>query len=370
MSGRYFDGEAMSMIVNLLDNGPDKMEALEGYIKEADESENYYYSLLWRYEYAYQATFYSDPPKAMPVAAEFASIYEAHPSALGSVRDNGGAESYLMITQMGIDPVVSLPQIPMEQWEDMMDKFHALVKRFNIGHRTYWWQMAQFWQYVDKEKAHQYFEKFWKTGRDGLSDCRACERCYAVHMSLLVGDREAADNYAKPLKAGRVHFCNDAPKIYRWSYLENALDRGDLKEASSYASQLNYKLEHRIHDLSYIGAVIRCFAYTNIEKAIEKFVSGMELVLGLWDQKKVYDFYKGAYVCFHELAKNKDTVTLSLPEEFPMYNKSGSYNCKELEQWFYEQAEATGNKFDKRNNSNYFKKNISLALACEGKKIF
>ena len=153
MSGRYFDGEAMSMIVNLLDNGPDKMEALEGYIKEADESENYYYSLLWRYEYAYQATFYSDPPKAMPVAAEFASIYEAHPSALGSVRDNGGAESYLMITQMGIDPVVSLPQIPMEQWEDMMDKFHALVKRFNIGHRTYWWQMAQFWQYVDKEKA-------------------------------------------------------------------------------------------------------------------------------------------------------------------------------------------------------------------------
>ena len=140
--------------------------------------------------------------------------------------------------------------------------------------------------------------------------------------------------------------------------------------ASSYASQLNYRLEHRILDLSYIGAVIRCFAYTNIEKAIEKFVSGMELVLGLWDQKKVYDFYKGAYVCFHELAKNKDTVTLSLPEEFPMYNKSGSYNCKELEQWFYEQAEATGNKFDKRNNSNYFKKNLSLALACEGKKIF
>ena len=40
MSGIYFDGEAMSMIVNLLDNGPDKMEALEGYIKEADESEN------------------------------------------------------------------------------------------------------------------------------------------------------------------------------------------------------------------------------------------------------------------------------------------------------------------------------------------
>lgn len=185
MAARYFDGEAMSIIINLLQDGEEKAAALKDYIKEADEAGEAYYQLVWRYDYAYQAYFHGDPVSAMPIAAEFAEIYEKNPHALDSVPDNGGAESYLMITQMGLDNIVALPQIPMEQWEEMMDNFHALVKRFNIGHRVYWWQLARFWQYIDKEKAFQYFQRFWKTGRDGLSDCRACERSYAVHLSLI-----------------------------------------------------------------------------------------------------------------------------------------------------------------------------------------
>ena len=364
MAARYFDGEAMSIIINLLQDGEEKAAALKDYIKEADEAGEAYYQLVWRYDYAYQAYFHGDPVSAMPIAAEFAEIYEKNPHALDSVPDNGGAESYLMITQMGLDNIVALPQIPMEQWEEMMDNFHALVKRFNIGHRVYWWQLARFWQYIDKEKAFQYFQRFWKTGRDGLSDCRACERSYAVHMSLLAGDRKAADEYAKPLKAWRTNFCNDAPKLFRYYYLEDALDRGDLKEATVYANQLNVKMEKRIHDLSFFGAVIRCFAYTNMDKALEKFQIGMGMVLGLWDQIKVYDFYKGAYVCFHELARTKDTVALDLPKEFPLYQEDGSYSCSRLEQWFYGQACTIGSKFDIRNKSSYFKDNMGLACAC------
>ncbi len=357
-----FDGEAMSIILDMLENGQEKAEAIKEYIKEADEAKETYYQLIWRYDYAYQQYFYGDPVSAMPIAAEFAKIYEENPHALDSVPDNGGAEAYLMVTQMGLDNVVALPQVPIEQWEEMMEKFHALVKRFNTGHRVYWWQLARFWQYTDKEKAYKYFERFWKTGRDGLSDCRACERCYAVHMSLLIGNRKAADEYAKPLKAGRTNFCEDAPKLYRYYYLEDALDRGDLKEASIYANQLSVKIEHRIHDLSFLGAVVRCFAYTNIDKAVEKFLSGIGMALGLWDQIKVYDYYKGSYVCFHELAKIKDTIRLNMPDKFPLYTKDQVYNCSMLSEWFYEQADVIGSKFDKRNGSSYFKENLEAAL--------
>ncbi|MDE7416496.1 MAG: hypothetical protein K2N44_09375 [Lachnospiraceae bacterium] len=362
MSARTFDGEAMSILLNMLPKGAEKISAVKEYIKEADEAKETYYQLTWRYEHAYLEYFYGDPVKTMPIASEFTQIYEANPHALDSVPDNGGAESYVMITQMGLDNVVALPQVSMEEWENMMEQFHVLVKRFNLGHKVYWWQLARFWQYIDKEKAYQYFQRFWKTGRDGLSDCRACERCYAVHMSLLAGDRKAADEYAKPLKAGRTNFCNDAPKLYRYYYLEDALDRGDLKEAVTYAGQLSVKLEHRPHDLSFIGAVVRCFAYTDMDKAVKKFEYGMDLALGLWDQIKVYDYFKGAYVCFHELAKDKDTVILDLPAEFPLYRKDGVYHCNELRQWFYEQAEKIGDKFDKRNGSHYFKENLAKAL--------
>lgn len=362
MAERIFDGEAMSILLSMLPKGAEKITALKDYIREADEAGEVYYQLVWRYEYAYQEYFYGDPVKTMPTASEFTEIYEANPHALDHVPDHGGPECYLMITQMGLDNVVALPQIPMEEWEIMMDRFYALVKRFGIGHRVYWWQLARFWQYIDKKKAYQYFQKFWKTGRDGLSDCRACERCYAVHMSLLSGDRKAADEYAKPLKAGRVNFCNDAPKLYRYYYLEDALDRGDLKEAVLYANQLSVKLECRVHDLSFFGSVIRCFAYTDLDKAVEKFEASIQLVMGLWDQMKVYDYDKGAYVCFHKLAQTRDTVVLKLPEEFPLYEKDGIYQCRELGEWFYEQAEIIAEKFDKRNGSHYFEENLARAL--------
>ena len=84
--------------------------------------------------------------------------------------------------------------------------------------------MARFWQYIDREQAYQYFQKFWKTGRDGLSDCRACERSYAVRMELLMGNRAAADAYAKPMDQGRIWFCKDTPQLYWLAYLEYALD--------------------------------------------------------------------------------------------------------------------------------------------------
>ena len=121
-------------------------------------------------------------------------------------------------------------------------------------------------------------------------------------------------------------------------------------------------MEKGIHDLSFFGAVIRCFAYTNMDKAVEKFQIGMKMVLGLWDQIKVYNFYKGAYVCFHELARTKDTVVLDMPEKFPLYQEDGNYNCNMLEQWFYGQACTIGDKFDERNKSSYFKDNMRLAL--------
>lgn len=73
-----------------------------------------------------------------------------------------------MVMQMGIDPIVFLPQISMEQWETMMEEFYRWVKRYGIGLRTYWWQMTRFWRYVDREKAYEYFQRFWKTGRDGV----------------------------------------------------------------------------------------------------------------------------------------------------------------------------------------------------------
>ncbi len=355
-----YDGSLIQKSLELL-KGAALREALLSAIKQADEAQDHYYRMFFRYQYAVEVCFHDDPPKAMPVAVEFSSIFEEHPDLFGPV----GGEMYIMIMQIAIDPVVSLPQIPISQWEEMMDQYYQLIKRFNMGHRTYWSQKSQFMVYVDKEKAFEYFQRFWKTGRDDLSDCRACERSFAVRMHLLMGDEEGAAVHAKPIKQRRLSFCNDTPHRMLRAYIEYAMDKGDLKMAIPYARELK-RIGHRDRgDLSYIGAVLRCFAFSDLEQGVTLMANSFPWAAGLWDEKMAYDFYKGAGAVLHQLSKKEEHIPLALPEQFSCFRRDGVYPVKELEQWVYGQAEEIAGRFDARNGTNYFMDNLGLAVNYE-----
>lgn len=350
-----YDGQALwEQIQRLEGNTKLHMEALLEGIKQADEAEDWYNSLMFRYSYACDATFHDDPPKAIPIASEFAEIFEEHPDVLG----DAGPEAYLMIVEMGIDPIVDLPQIPIEQWEQMMEQFYALVKRFNLGHRIYWVQRWRFMIYIDKKKALEYFEKFWKTGRDALSDCRACERCYGVQMYLAVGDREKAEEHAKPIKSRHLRFCSHTPHKMYLAYIEDAMNRGDLKTALPYARQLKVNGHRDRGDLSYIGAVLRCFAYAEPEQSVQLLEQGFPYTLGMWNKKMIYDFYKGAWTVFHEFGRTQETVKLQLPQELPVYRPDQTYAPKVLEEWLWGELTNIAASFDARNGSDYFSEDL------------
>ena len=361
MERQILSGEEWDYVIARLPQGKPRMEALQSAIQQMDQAQEHFWRMMFRYQYGCEVTFRDDPPKAIPVAQEFSAIFREHSKLLFERSPDGAAEMHLMIVQMGIDPIVFLPQISFAQWEQMMEEFYKLVKHYHIGLRTYWWQMARFWRYIDQEKAYQYFQKFWKTGRDGLSDCRACERSYAVQMALMAGDRAAADEYAKPMEQKRIRFCSDTPQLYWLAYLEDALDRGNLKEAEKRANALYRKGDRDKSDLSYIGAVLRCWAYTDLERAVDLTVKRLEWTIGMWDQKKVYDFYKGAWICFRELAKGENQVTLKLPERFPLYQENGVYRPAELADWFYSHAQEIAQAFDRRNGSELFEQDLNLA---------
>ena len=132
--------------------GKPQMDAYLNAIRQADEAGDPYWRLMFRCDYCYEATFRDNPPKAIPVAAEFCALLTECAEAFRERSPDGAAEMHLMIMQMGIDPIAFLPQIPMAQWKSMMDEFYRWVKYYHIGLRTYWWQMAQFWRYVDRKR--------------------------------------------------------------------------------------------------------------------------------------------------------------------------------------------------------------------------
>lgn len=360
-----FNGNALSSFIDTLPDGTQKMSALSDAIRDADAANDPYWRLLFRADYACQAAFHDDAPKAIPMAAEFNAILKQYPDALP---EELLVFSHLLIMQMAIEPMSDLPQIPLSEWKQLIDEFHTLAERYQFGERTYWAQMARFWQYIDKEKAFTYLKKSWSTPRDDMSDCEACEHSYAVHLSLLFGDHEAADQYAKPLKEHTVEYCEDTPKLMWLAYLEDALRRGDLAEAEPLAAKLYGRTNADKSELHYLAAILHCWAYTDLEKALEQIPLYVDWALSMWDQKTKYDFCKASWVCFHECSKKQDSVTLPFSTQFPLYREDNVYSSAELAQWFHAEAQMIAERFDARNGSDYFKQDLAqVQLSPENK---
>ncbi len=353
-----FNGRAIQNVIERLPDGASKMAALLDAIQQADEAGELYWRLHFRYTYIYQATFHDDAPKAMPMAAEFSSIYDGHFEE--AQRTVFGPAAYLYVMEMGVEPAVRLPQIPLEQYEAMLAKFRDLTRRFGLGEQVYWWEMFFRWQYADIQQAKKCLETAWRAPKDKVSDCVACEHTRAVELYLALGDRETADRYAKPLLERRISPCGSTFQQLNQIYLDDALDRGRLDEAIPYAQKLQKIGERDRGDLSYISSVLRCWGLADTKQALALFSRRLEWTFGMWDQKWLYDFYKAAWVCFREADRKQ--LKLRLPEKFPLYRADGVYDAPELAVWFYQQAKNIGERFDQRNRARYFADNLAKAM--------
>ena len=350
-------------LIDKLPKGKARIDAYAEAIRLADKLQNTDRQLEFRFGYASEMYFQDDPPKCIGVAAEFGSIFEAAPLEIR--KDKAWIDAYLMITQLGVDVMKNLPQIPMPQYEAALEQYNQLTKRYGIGRRTYFWQMYERWEYADPERALEYIELAMQTPPDDhFGNCNACEHSWAAEQYIRLGRLEEAQRYVQPLETYRFSPCENSFQNIWAAYLESALDRGDLETAVPLAQKLYKKGNRNRTDLRFLGPVLRCWGMTNFDRGLSLFAKRLEWSIGMWDQKKVYDFDKGACVLFRRLAGARQTVRLALPQSFPLWREDGVYSVKELADWFQTQAEDIGRRFDRRNSSHYFEDDLAAALKC------
>ena len=361
MQQEVFDGEKLSRIIEKLPKGKPRIDAYEEAIRLADQAQDAYWRLGFRFHYASEVYFQDDPPKCIGVAAEFGPIFEAAPPKIQ--KDPVMIDAYLMITQLGVDVMQNLPQIPMAQYEALLEQYDQLTKRYGIGRRTYYWQMMGRWEYADPERALEYIELAMQMPPDDhFGNCNACEHSWAAEQYIRLGRLEEAQRYIHPLETYRFSPCENSFQNIWAASLEYALDRGDLETAVPLAQKLYKKGNRNRTDLRFLGPVLRCWGMTNVDRGLSLFARRLEWSIGMWDQKKIYDFDKGACVLFRRLTGVRQTVKLELPQAFPLWREDGRYPVQELADWFLTQAESIGRRFDRRNRSHYFEDDLAAAL--------
>ena len=74
----------------------------------------------------------------------------------------------------------------------------------------------------------------------------------------------------------------------------------------------------------------------------------------------IFDIVSAAV--FTKLAQKKDEVKLKLPEKFKLYKADGIYSTKALAEYYQSKALDPINKFDKRNESDFYMKEYNYAM--------
>lgn len=194
-----FDGDQLALAIKRLPRGKARIEAYQEAVRLADAAQDAYWQMGFRFEYAAELYFQDDPPKCIPVAAEFGPIFEGAPA---ETRTNDAmVQAYLMVTQMGVEVMKDLPQIPMTQYDTVLEQYNQLTKRYGIGRRTYFWQMHERWEYVDPERALEYIELAMQTPPDeDCGNCKACEYSWAAKQYIRLGRLDEAQRYVQPLE--------------------------------------------------------------------------------------------------------------------------------------------------------------------------
>ena len=356
MGNNVFDGEKLINIIHMQQRGKTRIDMLKDAIAQADQAGDNYWRMYMRFDYISEQYFHGDAVKCIPVVTELENVFKENPAAVERHKgDTLGKEAYIMAVILGVDTIACLPQVTLEQWDNILDGLYSLVKLFGMAERSYYWQLFWRWMYIDWEKAEEYLQKAWNTKPDDRFDCESCEHAYATSLYLHMGQKEKADTYAEKVEKGILDdVCDDTfPNLWS-SYLEYALFNSDIKSAVPYARKLYRKCNNDQGDLKHMGKVLQYFAYKNTTKGVKLFQKRLEWTNGIWDKKAKFSFYTGAWALFRELSKKSETVKMELPMEFAQWREDGVYETAVLADWFYKESEAIAKSFDKRNGTGFY----------------
>lgn len=328
--------------------GQARVVANRNAVAAADQmEESPYYRVIMRRDLAWALAVGDDPAVALPVCAEYFSLLEQYPDALS---DNHGSD-IIGVAMVAFHTAFSLPQIPLAQCNALLGQFEAMVKRYGMGDQIFHLHLCNFYQKTGRmEEALTCYEKAQSLPRDGMSDCPTCDVCNRASFLVAFGRREEGEEMARPVLEGQMT-CEQQPQEILSVLLKDDLKRGCWTEATLKAKRL-YRIAHRNkNDLGFVGDVLRCWAFTDLDRAVTAMEKHLKWSIGMWEQTRPSSFFIGAWLTCAQAAKKREVLQLNLPSAFPLYQEDGTYPCQVLADWFYDKSAEIAAAFDGRNGT-------------------
>lgn len=349
---------------DVMPHGPARIQANREAVRRSDELGDQGWSLAHRYNLASELTFHGDQAAALPVIAEYAALSEQMYFDTGRPTPRKEMDRYLYMLYLGVGIWLNLPQLPLEQREQMAKKFWDGLQRYQYGKANYY--TAQYYQLLregkmaEAEAAYQAHEAEIATGAVQVTECAACDQFFRVRHAVERKDWEEALREARPLLDGTLT-CRQNPWNALWLLMTFARDRGDRAAVKYYGEQLVRRLEWDEGGME--EELLPYYSLFDVPRGLQTLEKTLDEYLQSWSQDTRMDYFCDAWLLLTQAARAQETVCLALSERFPLYRPDGEYDPAELADWFHRQALDIAYRFDQRNGYPAHQKKIETAWA-------
>lgn len=365
-----YNPEELKETFERLEDGKPKIEGIRQAIEKADQNNDLPFMIYFRNRLCRQSVFHGDNLDLLVVFPEMLALLDKHPDipVTRFTRNYKNAmEQVLWIYKWVLDDCASFYQISLEDCQRFFEDYKKRCIAYGYSLRPYYQSLYNFYIYIDREKAVEYFHEFEKAPRDENCNCKACERTVEIEFYLDEGNIAKADELSAVIDSYQLICSGNEKETARIrmlsDYMKYYMEQKELERANEYVRLLERKVDADDDELV-MDDVMNCYAYINIGKALKIYKTYWKKWLEWRCPKDL--FYINLNICnfFKELKKSRkrDTVKLDLDASFPLYKESNSYKIGELYDFYYKKCVEVADKFDARNGTNSFRNELKKKL--------
>lgn len=339
-----------------LPHGELRLQAIKNAIALADAEKDYEFMYIFRSDLMSESELYGDSFQAFLTFPEMIKIFDEHEERLDEYKHD-----YMWEFKWILSDCESFYQVSKAKVYELFAEFRKRCERYGYSLRPYYQCLYNFEKFCDKQAAKKAYQQFILSKRGELADCYACELNTMVKYELHTASMERALETAYPILSGQVS-CVEIPAMTYENIMSRYYELGDFEKAEEYRKKCYRRISKESTYLSTIGIMLKLYSKTDLTKGVKLFEKHLTWEFDSKNSYSKMEFYMGAAAVFTKLAQKKDEVKLQLPEKFKLYKADGIYSTKALAEYYQCKSLDLINKFDKRNESDFYMKEYNYAM--------
>jgi len=338
-----FEPQEKIHLINNMEHGSARLETIAQAVKEADDENQHYWRLYFRYQYIVESTMHNDNFKGLLCFPEYLRIFDEHPELEEEMyQDMMWAFKWL------IGYLDDYYQITLEEVRHYFEEFKKRSEKYGFSLRTYYMKQASFWIDIDREKTDVAYANFQHYPRSKNSDCEACELNFSMKVYLMRNDEKKALEIIQPVLRHEKK-CGEIPHV-TYAYLaEYYFQHDNPAEAFYYANLCANLIQGKPEFLRETGKLLEIYSILDINQGWKLLKYSLECFMQCRNPKMRMLFTRGAWRLMQSLSGELEFVHSPLLGVLPVAPSGDGWAVEELVSFFYEITHDISEKLDKRN---------------------